>query len=791
LREHIGSSGVAAVDVRAGGGAAMAQRGRARAGTWTGEVGPARRRTLPEWRDLSDLVAGARATLLRWCLAEVAAGRLIPWLPVAFGIGIVVYFAAADEPLTVAALALAGVLIVAAVAFRARPAGFPVLLGLAAVAAGFATATVKTRLIGHPILHHSLSDVAITGWIETREERERTDRIIVRLDHIEARRLDEPLQRVRVSVRKGTAPAVGTFVEFKARLGPPLAPLRPGSYDFARDLFFQGIGATGLVVGQIRVIDAPRPAALWVSYAAFIEMLRDGVDRRIRAAVPGDAGSIASALITGEQDAISKPVNDALYISSLAHVLSISGYHMAVVAGVVFFVVRGLLALFSGLALRHPIKKWAAAVALAASTFYLFLSGAQVATQRSYYMIAVVLVGVLFDRATVTFRTLALAALAVLVLAPEAVVHPSFQMSFAATLALVAGYQHGLRLPKAAADTSLGGKVALWGVGEIAGLLFASLLAGLATTPYAAYHFHRMAPYGVLANLLAMPIVSAIVMPAGLVALIAMPFGFDRPLWQLMGLGIDWMDTVALWVAGLPGAVGRIAAFGGGPLILVTAGLLVLCLLRTPLRWSGAALAVVACAWAAATPQPDVLIASGGELVAVRKADGLLAIIKKGGDSFAVREWLASDADPRLPGDKTLADGVTCDDIGCVANLSDGAVVTLALSPEAFADDCRVAVLIVSLRRPPSGCGATVIDRTLRARAGALALRRIRDTWEITPTREAGFDRPWAPQLPAAPPRQSAAAAPAAGQPGGSAGGSGKPASRDATPRTEDLEAGD
>src|SRR5436309_6147562 len=177
-------------------------------------------------------------------------------------------------------------------------------------------------------------------------------------------------------------------------------------------------------------------------------------------------------------------------------------------------------------------------------------------------MIGIVLLAVLVDRTAVTFRTLAVAALAVLLLAPEAVVHPSFQMSFAATLALVAGYRHGLPFGKPTADSSFGARIALWGVREILGLIFASLLAGLATTPYAAFHFHRLAPYGVLANLAAMPVVSGLVMPAGILGLIAMPFGFDAPFWRLMELGIDWMVAVALWVTSLPGAVGRVPAFG-------------------------------------------------------------------------------------------------------------------------------------------------------------------------------------------------------------------------------------
>ena len=342
-------------------------------------------------------------------------------------------------------------------------------------------------------------------------------------------------------MRKGLAPAVGAYVTLKARLNPPLAPLRPGGYDFARDLWFRGIGAIGFALGEIKAAEPPRPQGAWLRYAATIDGMRDAIDRRIRAAVPGDAGSIASALITGKRDAISAPVNEAMYVSSLAHVLSISGYHMAVVAGVVFFVVRGLLALVPALALGCPIKKWAALAALLAATFYLLLSGAEVATQRSYLMIAIVLGGVLVDRTALTLRTIAVAAILVLMLAPESVVHPSFQMSFAATLALIAAYERGLPWPAANADTSFGARMALWGGREIAALLFASLIAGLATTPYAAYHFHRAAPYGVLANLLAMPVISAFVMPAGMIALVAMPFGFDAPIWRLMGNGIDWM----------------------------------------------------------------------------------------------------------------------------------------------------------------------------------------------------------------------------------------------------------
>lgn len=702
----------------------------------------------------------------------------MPWLPVAFGGGIALYFSAEREPAWWAPVALVAGLVAGAVRLRRRPLAFVCLVGAAAVAGGFLTATLRTASLGHPVLRAVSYNVAVTGFVAMREERARSDRIVIDVHSINGPRLDQQLARVRVSVRKGTAPPLGSFVSLTARLNPPLPPLRPGGYDFARDLYFQGLSASGFVTGTIKIETPPHPPPLRLRARGVVGGVRDGIDSRIRAAVPGDAGSIASALITGKRDAISAPVNDAMYISSLGHVLSISGYHMAIVAGVVFFAVRGLLALAPGIALRRPIKKWAAIVALVAAAAYLVLSGAEVATQRSFLMTAVVLVGVMADRPALTLRTLAIAAMAVMLLAPEAVVHPSFQMSFAATLALVAVYEGGTPGPKAGHDTSLIGRMALWSAREITTLVVASLVAGAATTLYAAFHFHRLAPYGILANLLAMPIVSAFVMPAGLLALAALPFGFDAPLWRLMGLGIDWMVAVAIWVAALPGAVGRISAFGIGALLIGSAGLIAICLLRSPLRWSGVALLAAAGLVAMQARPPEVLVAGDGGSFAVRGGDGRLHILRAG-DSFPAREWLAATADARSVGDASLQQGFVCDEAGCVAPLADGKLVAVARAPDAFVDDCERAVLVLTARDAPPTCRATVIDRTAWRHGGALALRRDGERWLVEAARPAGQDRPWAP-----------AAAGGSGQ-SGRAPTAGRQAPRDATPRPEDLEAED
>ena len=352
-------------------------RAQGRAGTW-----PAPGHAVPWTPRIPDVVGWLAQRLAPWLAAEVAPGRLMPWLPVAFGTGIVLYFSAEREPAWWAGVAVATALAVATILARRRPIAFPLLLGLAAVAAGFATATVRTLALTHPILGAAAYSVSLSGFVETREEREKTDRIVIRVRTIEAQRIDVLPDRVRLSIKKGTAPPVGSYVSLKARLSPPLQPLRPGGYDFARDMYFHGIGASGFANGAIKIEAPPEPPGLGIRFATLVEGIRDAIDARIRAVssrgMPDRSPRRCSP--AASRDALTTQFfNDAMFISGLGHVLSISGYHMAVVAGIVFFVVRGLLALVAPLALRRPIKKWAAFAALVAATLYLVLSGAEVA----------------------------------------------------------------------------------------------------------------------------------------------------------------------------------------------------------------------------------------------------------------------------------------------------------------------------------------------------------------------------------------------------------------------------
>jgi competence protein ComEC len=279
-----------------------------------------------------------------------------------------------------------------------------------------------------------------------------------------------------------------------------------------------------------------------------------------------------------------------------------------------------------------------------------------------------------------------------------------------------------------------------------------------------------------------MPVVSAFVMPAGILGLIAMPFGLDGVFWRLMELGIGWMIAVSQWVAALPGAIGRVHAFGSGPLALMSLGMIALALLRTPLRLAGAGVLAAGVVWAALTPAQDVFVATNGGSVAVRGEDGRLRAMRTGGDTFALREWLAADADARVPTDRTLTDGVSCDPSRCVTKDVQGRLVMLARQPQALAEGCATAALIVTLRPLPAGCQAMVIDRaTLQAR-GAMTLRMSGQgsdsLYVVEAARPMGVSRPWASAgddpsvlVPAFNPQTSTP--------------------RDATPREADVQPGD
>ncbi|MCS0503402.1 ComEC/Rec2 family competence protein [Ancylobacter mangrovi] len=686
-----------------------------------------------------------------WVLLELDDRRGFLFLPVAFATGIALYFGAAREPWAYAGLVPAGLFGVFAVLARARPFAFHLCVLLATIAAGFAVASLQARRIAHPVLARTLQAVEVSGFVEAEERRARGSRITLRVTHL-GREIADPPERVRVSLASGDPPPVGAHVRLRATLGPPPGPAYPGGFDFGRAIWFEGIGATGYALGKVQLVPGPEPPA-GLAFAAWLERSREAIAGRIRAVLSGGQGGIAVALVTGLRDGVPETVEENMRVSGLSHILSISGLHMALVAMTVFFLARALLALPPELALRYPIKSWAAVPALFAATYYLLLSGAHVPTQRSYVMTLLVLLGVMIGRPALTLRTLAIAALVVMVLTPWAILDPGAQMSFAATLALVAAYERwGQRLMAPSGTTAR--RWTLRPVRYVAALALTSLVAGLATAPFAAFHFQRLAPLSLLANLAAMPVVSFIVMPMGLLGSMLMPFGWDGPAWRAMGWGLDLMIGIADSVAALPGADRGIAAMPMASLILLSLALTCLCLLRTRLVLAGPLLAGAgACVFLLARP-PDLYVDSRARTVAVRGPDGALSLMgtpsTRIAERFEVAQWLSAEGVRAVPA-ADLTQAARCDAQGCTLAGPDGALVTYSRERGSLAEDCLRAEIVVTPFEPPADCAATVIHIDAWHQLGGVAATRTGPgEWRLSVARPGGEVRPWLPPSPEA-----------------------------------------
>ncbi|WP_156382137.1 MULTISPECIES: ComEC/Rec2 family competence protein [unclassified Aureimonas] len=469
-----------------------------------------------------------------------------------------------------------------------------------------------------------------------RDERERM-RYLVRIEETERPQLSHPpeIASILVSSRHEPIPVGGRF-EGLVRLRAPSGPAYPGAYDFAFAPYFQGRGANGFALGPPEPVEA---STIEATLGERLVRLRLAMSDRIRAVIGGGAGAVASALITGERSGIPDDINDWLRATGLSHVLSISGLHMALVAGFAMVLVRGLLAAIPSVALTWPTKKIAAVAALLVATAYLVISGSDVATDRSYVMLSIMLAAILVDRPALTLRNVAIAAIVVMLTTPHAVVTASFQMSFSATAALVGVYGAFSRHRAQSSGGRRERHAAIAILVFLLGLAASSTIAGLATAPYAAYHFQRIAPYGVIANLIAVPIFSFWIMPLALIAALAMPFGLDAPFLILIGWALDLVFAMAEVLAShLPDAPsGRLTTTG---LLVVTAALLLACLSASRLRWGAAPLAALGLIL---LPErgapPDLLVYEDGRELALIDAAGDLQPLRRRPNDFVFDQW--------------------------------------------------------------------------------------------------------------------------------------------------------
>ncbi|MGE8126800.1 ComEC/Rec2 family competence protein [Methylobacterium sp. NPDC080182] len=704
----------------------------------------------PRARALPAALLAALPALRDWVVAglarEAEQRRLFPWLAVAFGGGILVYFAAADgapslaAPLIAAALALAPVPVLGA-----RPAALAAALAVAAAFLGFAAATWRVSQVAAPILTRTTIG-PLVGTVEALDEREVGARLVIRVESFAGLAPEARPARVRVSFRKTPIPRPGDGVAATARLLPPPEAARPGGYDFARDAYFQGIGAVGSLIGTVTVREPSGSPPLALRLAAALDAARNGLTRRIAEAAGGQAGAVAAALVTGKRGLIGPATNDALRAAGIYHVVSISGLHMVLAAGVVFWLVRALLAAVPLCALLWPIKKIAAGFAMVGVTAYCAFSGWDIAAERSLIMTLIMLGAILVDRPALSMRNLALAALIALAREPEGLLGPSFQMSFGAVAGLIACARliDGRLLVRPGAGRI--GRLVGTGLSAITGTLATTLVAQVATAPFATYHFQTVQPFGLVGNALTLPLVSLVVMPAAVIGCLAYPFALDRPVWWLMGQAVAGMLAISDWIAGFERAVLVLPAFGAGALALLTAGLLLGTLPASRLRWLAVPPVLLGLVLAARPDHYDLYVDRQGAGAAVRGPDGRLAALGSP-SGFVLEQWLKADGDGRRPAALIVRSGSgRCDRLGCTARLPDGRAVALVRDRRAFPEDCaRAAVLITGLAAPPTCTGPLVIDRRVLAARGAVALRTDGDGFAARYARDDGRAVPWQP----------------------------------------------
>lgn len=674
--------------------------------------------------------------------------RWLLWAPVFLGGGIACYFALPVEP--PASAGILGALILLAAVYRARggPAVAVALLAVALLATGFAAAQLRSRLVAAPILEGRYGPAPITGTVVRLETLPRGPRATlegVRLGGVPAERTPH---RVRIALRRGDTATVGDSISVFGRIAAPGPPVFPGAYDFGRRAWFEGLGATGFALGFSSQVPPAGDSLPGLSARIRLSAARHGIASRIRAAVPGESGAVAAALITGDRSAISAETLDAMRDSGLAHLLAISGLHLGLVAAILFFGVRTALALSERLTLCYPIKKWAAAVAMAGSLVYLLLAGATIPTQRAFVMTGLVLLAVIVDREAISMRLVAWAAMLILLTRPESLLSASFQMSFAAVVALVAFYE-GARARIRGAATAIaavsGGRLAIY----VVGVAVTTIIASVATGLIGLHHFGRIAVYGLPANLLAVPLTALWIMPWAVMSAILMPLGLESWALAPMGWGIDALLRIAGAVSMWPGAVRPVPAMHTGGLALAAAGGLWLAIWRERWRYLGVLGIVGGVLTIPLMPAPDILIADSGRLMAVKLADGSLSLSDSRRDRFAAELWLESVGQvnrrywPRVG--ETEDGRLACDPLGCVYRAG-GKTVALIRDGRALADECGRDGILISAVPVRGRCPGPrlVIDRFDLWRSGAHALWLDGNKLILRTVREYRGHRPWA-----------------------------------------------
>lgn len=699
---------------------------------------------MADWAQEVDAETGVRPDWRAWLSALVArqSGTFFLWSPVCLMAGIWGYFALAREP---PAWALAGLVLLLALLFwlvRIRGGRIATIVLLALL--GFCLGKLRTEWVASPVLRAPTGEVMLTGVVEDFEMRgPKRAAVVLRIRMLEGKGVSRIPRAARLTLSGATRLRPGQVIRGKAQLFPLPSPVIPGGYDHGRTLWFQGIGATGRLYGDITV-EGSDPA--WgLRFRAAVQDLRDAIGERVRAVIPPERSGVAEALITGERGTIPREVNDSLQTSGLAHILSISGLHMTLVAGMCFWLVRAVLALSPALATCWPIKKWAAVAGLVMGFAYMILADASVATQRSYIMLAVMFIAILFDRPALSLRNLAIAALIIMIAFPEATLSASFQMSFLAVMGILAFHDVWSKWLREEEPTyGPAGRLWRWSYQGLLAVAFTSLAAGGLSSVAAAYHFGRLAPYGLIANLLAFLVMSFVMMMA-LISVLAMPLGLEAWPLRAMDWGLVWVQGVSDWVASLPEAQGMVPALPLTSAILLGLAAIVLCLSRGPMRAVAVFLSVISFIIMGLRESPEIHVEATAKTMAARGSDGDMVPVHAKRGRFAVTQWLRQEGDEAAPAEAARRPGWTCVQDVCRTTVAGRRVIYVGKEAPAMALPCAEADILVTGFPLRGRCRSVKlrIDRFSVWRKGAHALYIDGDAIRIETARELQGERPW------------------------------------------------
>ena len=677
---------------------------------------------------------------------EAERAQLPPWAVVGFGAGIAAWFALGTQREWLAFLAAASGVSIAGFTFGEGRGARAIAFFALAMTLGCALVWARSIWVAAPRL-----DRPVVATFEARVEK--IEPLVAKGDvRLTLAPSDTSLpHRVRLSLPLEDAPkglSAGAVISARARLTPPPPMALPGTYDFARDAWFRGIGGVGRALGPVELRSPGRSRGL--------DDVRERLGEHIRSRLPGPAGGIATALVTGDQNAVPKDDADAMRRSGLTHLLSVSGLHIAAVIGATMLLTLKLLALSERLALRFNLVLVAAGAGAIAGIAYTLLTGAQVPTVRSCIVALLVLVGIAIGREALSMRLLSVAALVILVSKPESLAGASFQLSFAAVTSIIA--LHSTAWARRTFMRRDEGVVARIGRAGLA-MLATGLVVEVALIPLALYHFHRAGLYGIGANLVAIPLTTFAIMPLEAASLLLDSVGLGAPLWYLTGLSIDFLLWIARSVGSATGAVATMAAMPGWAFAVIVAGGLWLALWSGRVRLLGVIPIVIGAAASVAAPTPDLLVTGDGKHFAVVAADGTPRILRDRTGDF-MREVFAEsagfDGDPHVLDEAPFA---SCSHDACIADVKSAGRSwrVLATRSSAWLDwndlvrFCGAADIAVSDRWLPRGCAPRwlKLDRDSLARTGGVAIYLGHTPRVATVTEELG-QHPWAPAKPSA-----------------------------------------